>query len=210
MNPDPVTLLLVVPPDDPLGLLAPSRGGGMAPTAYLAHRAGTPTKPCPVCGSATRWSSDGDGDGDYLCAAEWRHEFRQADVLIPVWHIGRYRDHPRALVLAVEGEPDHDGMGRLVRALVAALRSTEPKGTVHWTHPTYDVEYEEQGDCEFGTNPSYPAALTVAGDGVWWRLDLPEDLPAGSDAEILAGMLARLSPTYRLARIDAATGREIP
>ena len=103
----PRTILLI--PEDPK-LLALGPCGYRPPMASLMHLAGLGAKPCPVCGEPCRWSEapTEQTDSRFVCASNWRHSFRQADVEQHRWQAGPYAGEygraPRALVLAHDGK----------------------------------------------------------------------------------------------------------
>ena len=158
--------VLYVPPADRPDVLAPSVGGTLPPMWGCMNRYQPPDYDVPVP----------DPWGSLVGCPDWP-KFSE-----------------RALLLSLEGVPDAIGMGRALAILLDSLKSTEPTGETNAMHPTYWVDYEEDGDCDFGSNPSYPSALCVAHDGVFWRLDLPDEMPDEMpDAKIVGGMLAHLA-----------------
>ena len=95
-------VLLLPPPGDPLGLLAPSVGGGTVPLAYLV----------PLI-SGRHWM---------LAAAllDDHGGLRPARLF-----------DPRALVLQMDGIPDPSGLARALEVL-ARVEGLDPSGGVHW------------------------------------------------------------------------------
>lgn len=113
-TPGPLTVILM-PPDGDTALLA-DECGGRVPTMYLDTVAGA-QRPCPVCGSPTRWWSapTEQYDSCYICTADPGHAFPQSAVTVMGWRMGSHRDAPRALVLVHEGAPVAMGIDRAGR-----------------------------------------------------------------------------------------------
>ena len=121
-TPGPLTVLLVPPAGD-AALLA-DECGGRVPTMYLDTVAGA-QRPCPVCGSPTRWWSapTEQYDSCYICTADPGHAFPQSAVTVMGWRMGSHRDAPRALLLVHEGTPVAMGCDRAVRWVNAGERA---------------------------------------------------------------------------------------
>lgn len=99
-----------------------------------------------------------------------------------------------------------EGMLRLLLTVTEAMKSTAPDGLCLAMSPTYWIDREEVGDSDFGGTPTYPVAVCVATDGVFWRLDLPDDAPDANDVLIvLAAVAPRLA--CRVVVLDGAVSR---